>query len=331
MNEIEVSIVVPTLNNVNVIGDFLGFLARQDFQKDSLEVLIVDGGSKDKTIEIAERFGAEVINNPYVLAEPGVDLGIRQASGSLIMILAVDNYLEDPEFIAKMVSVFDDSSIYAAFPKHGYSEDDSIYTRYINTFTDPFNHFIYGYSSNARTFKRVYETTKGNNLYDVYDYKANKNKPMIAFAQGFTFRSSFRRKEEDSCDDCSPVLSLIESGVKIAYVHSTSIVHHTVRDRSHFMRKQRWAALNAIGNKDYGIAHRIKVLSKSQKTRAMIWPLYAGSFILPFFRSIMGYLVDKDPIWFFHPVICWLSFYASLTAIIGNYLGGGSSTDFSRQ
>lgn len=326
-----ISIVIPTLNNENIIGRFFDLLNNQDFPKDNIEILVLDGGSEDKTIKIAKENNAKVISNPQVLAEPGVNLGIRKASGNLIMILAVDNFLNDSNFISKMLKVFEDNSIYAAFPKHESDNTDSIFTKYVNIFTDPFNHFVYGYAANARSFKKAYKTNISNSSYDVYDYQSSKNKPMIAFAQGFTFKASFRRIDDDLFDDCRPVIRLIESGKKIAYVHSTSVVHHTIKDCDHFLRKQRWATLNAIKKENYGIYHRFSMLSTAQKIKVKIWPLYAASFILPLFRSIWGFFRDREPMWLFHPIICWLSFYASATTIMRYHFVDKGFADFSRQ
>lgn len=331
MSNITLSIVIPTLNNELHLVNFFHYLNGQDFPKKNIEVLVIDGGSIDKTIKIANDNGAHVINNPDILAEPGVNLGIKNSKNDVIMILAVDNYLNDNKFLSNIMAVFENEHIFAAFPKHESDKNDSIFTKYFNTFTDPFNHFVYGYAANARTFKRIYKVIESNSLFDIYNYQESEIIPMLALAQGFTFRAGFERNAGDAFDDCNPIIEMIRGGKVIAYVHSASVFHHTIKNYSHFLRKQRWATLNAIKKKKYGISHRVLSLSNSQKTKIKLWPLYSASFVLPFIRGVWGAIRDKELIWLFHPVICLLSFYASSTAIMLNVLNNKKFANYLRQ
>jgi rSAM/selenodomain-associated transferase 2 len=53
-----ISIIVPTLNEGRSIGATLAAIAPA---RDQVEVIVVDGGSVDETVEIAGKFGAQVI------------------------------------------------------------------------------------------------------------------------------------------------------------------------------------------------------------------------------------------------------------------------------
>ncbi len=311
-----ISIVIPTLNSEPDISKFFASLNKQLYPKNRLEILAVDGGSTDNTVQVLKKYGVKVINNPYRLAEPGISLGMNKAKNDLIMVLALDNFYNDKNALIAIAKVFDDDKIFAAFPKHDSESNYSIFSKYHNIFTDPFNHFVYGYAANARTFHHIYKTLESNSVYDLYDYLSNKTRPMIAFAQGFTIRKKYRRKSEDFFDDCKPIIDLIDSGKMIAYIHSISVYHNTIRDLSHFIKKQRWATQNAISKKDYGVLYRINKLTHYQQLRITFWPFYALSFIFPIFKSIYGLIQDKDPIWLFHPIACWLSAYSSISAII---------------
>jgi glycosyltransferase involved in cell wall biosynthesis len=281
-----------------------------------MELIIADGGSTDKTIDIAKRMGARVIGNPHVLADPGVNIGIKNAKGEILMVLASDNILKDKNALKKIVRVFDDRKIMAAFPMHYSSRIDSIYSKYINTFTDPFNHFVYGYAANGRTFKKIYKTIESNNIYDVYDYSSVKDKPLIAVAQGFTVRKGFTRSRKSAFDDVLPVIELINKKNRIAFVHSVKLYHHTVKDLRHFIKKQVWATINALQKKNYGIAHRLNYLSKSEKMRSRLWPFYALSFAAPLVRGIYYSIKDRESLWIFHPFLCMISAWSSIIAVL---------------
>jgi glycosyltransferase involved in cell wall biosynthesis len=312
----KISIIAPTLNNEKILSYFLDNLIKQDYPKNKLEILIVDGGSKDKTLDIAKKYPVQILHNKLVLAEAAVDMGLRIGEGELLIVLATDNIFKQPYALKTIADIFSDNTIYAAFPKHDSAAWDSIYTKYENVFTDPFNHFVYGYAANSRTFKNVYKTIEHNNVYDIYDFSSSAVSPMIAFAQGFTIRKSFMRSEKDKMDDIKPVLTLIEQKKRMAYIHSISLYHHTIRDADHFVRKTIWATKNALQRKNYGIAYRSKYLSKWQKIKLKIWPIYALSFVLPTLRALYGLIVDREPMWLYHPYMCFLSAYASVRAVI---------------
>jgi hypothetical protein len=141
-------------------------------------------------------------------------------------------------------------------------------------------------------------------------------RPMMAFAQGFTIRKGFKRKKRDSMDDIRPILDLIGRKKKIAYVHSVSLIHHTIHSLDHFIRKQRWATRNALENKKYGIVLRVNQLSDGQKLRIKLWPIYALTIVAPFLVSIYGLIRDRKLIWLMHPILCFLSAYASVVEIL---------------
>lgn len=310
------SIIVPTLNNSGEIAFFLQSITNQDYPKDNIEILICDGGSTDNTREIACKYEVKIIENKMVLADAGVNTGMTCASGDLLMVLAVDNIYLDKKSFIKIANTFFDKSIIAAFPKQVSDYNDSLFTKYTNTFTDPYNHFVYGNAANARTFHKVYNTIEKNDLYDIYDYKSSRTKPLLALAQGFTIRRGVKRSEKDTYDDISPVMSIIDSNYQIAYIHSLELYHHTTRDIWHFIRKTRWATLNAISNKKYGISQRRSSLSSFQKFKIVIWPLYGASFVLPFIYSVYKLIREREILWLFHPVICLISVYSSVTTII---------------
>jgi glycosyltransferase involved in cell wall biosynthesis len=218
-----ISLVVPTLNNEAIISGFLERIRKQTYPKKCIEIVISDGGSKDKTLGIAKSYNAKIYHNPDKLTEPGVTLGMQKARGNLIMILAVDNYLDNPKSLSIMAKVFEDDSIFAAFPKHASNRSDTLITKYMNHITDPFNHFVHGNASNGRTFHKIYKIKKHTDLYNVYDFSTNEDKPLIALAQGFTVRKGYTRRPEDAFDDLAPVVRLLLEKKDIAYVHSISL------------------------------------------------------------------------------------------------------------
>lgn len=79
-----VSIVVPTLNSEKTIKDLLDSLMEIDYDRNRIEIIVVDGGSKDKTVEIAKKYPIKVI----VVEKKGVNIarniGVKHSSGEII-------------------------------------------------------------------------------------------------------------------------------------------------------------------------------------------------------------------------------------------------------
>ena len=88
-----VSIIIPTYNEVKNIANCLNSIFIQDFPDELLEVLVLDGGSTDKTVEIAEKMGAKVINNPFKTEERGRSIGFKKAKGEIIGTIDADNLI----------------------------------------------------------------------------------------------------------------------------------------------------------------------------------------------------------------------------------------------
>jgi len=83
----KISIVIPTLNEEEGIGATLDSIDREEFEKrgHTLEMLIVDGNSKDRTREIAEAAGARVIIEPRKGYGRAYKTGLKEAEGDIII------------------------------------------------------------------------------------------------------------------------------------------------------------------------------------------------------------------------------------------------------
>jgi rSAM/selenodomain-associated transferase 2 len=91
------SIIMPVLNEEAVLEQQLVCLAQQCSHYEC-ELLIVDGGSSDGTVEIARRYG-NVITSPRGRATQ-MNAGAAVASGDVLMFLHADTLLPDDAFCA---------------------------------------------------------------------------------------------------------------------------------------------------------------------------------------------------------------------------------------
>lgn len=97
MEAIKLSVIIPVLNEEKTIAQTLEHL-----QKTAVEIIIVDGGSTDNTVEIVQNMGIKTILSP----EPGrsnqMNTGAKYAIGKVLLFLHADtklphNYLQSIE------------------------------------------------------------------------------------------------------------------------------------------------------------------------------------------------------------------------------------------
>lgn len=80
----DISIIIPTLNEEKYIGQCLESISQQEFSG-SHEVIVGDGVSTDRTLAICEEYGAEVATEPKPTISAGRDSACRMAKGRIIV------------------------------------------------------------------------------------------------------------------------------------------------------------------------------------------------------------------------------------------------------
>lgn len=96
------SIIIPTLNEENYLPVLLESIKKQNFQED-YEIIVADAGSKDKTIEIAKKYGCRII--PGGLPAKGRNEGAKIAAGETLLFLDADVKLPQ-DFFKKSLKEF---------------------------------------------------------------------------------------------------------------------------------------------------------------------------------------------------------------------------------
>jgi glycosyltransferase involved in cell wall biosynthesis len=91
---VSISIIIPALNEERMIGRCLESLAKLAFSRDRFEVLVVDNGSRDKTLDIAESFqdrlSLRILQKANVRISALRNLGARAAAGDILAFLDAD-------------------------------------------------------------------------------------------------------------------------------------------------------------------------------------------------------------------------------------------------
>jgi glycosyltransferase involved in cell wall biosynthesis len=91
MNAPKISVIIPTLNSVQFIGEAIDSVLKQSVPVS--EILLVDGGSRDGTVEMARKIGRPVqVLSQEGRGRPGArNTGLRRAAGDFIALLDSDD------------------------------------------------------------------------------------------------------------------------------------------------------------------------------------------------------------------------------------------------
>lgn len=108
-----VSIIVRTYNEEKLIGKLLESIKRQNFNKENLEVIIVDSGSEDSTLQIVQNYEVKLVKIKKENFSFGYSLnrGIEVAKGKYILIISAHCYPRYNNWISNMIKPFEDDKI----------------------------------------------------------------------------------------------------------------------------------------------------------------------------------------------------------------------------
>ena len=94
-----VSFILPTLNAGVLLDNCLASIARQSYPRSRYEIILADAHSKDRTREIAGKYGAMVLDDNGKNMEEGKRLALRHATGEYIVFLDADNEITHPDYL----------------------------------------------------------------------------------------------------------------------------------------------------------------------------------------------------------------------------------------
>lgn len=161
------SIVIRAYNEEKHIGRLLEGL-RQQTLKD-VEIILVDSGSTDQTVSIAEAFGARIVHIPSAEFTFGrsLNFGLRKATRELVAIASAHVYPVYPDWLETLLRPFEDEKVALTYGKQRgpvtakYSEQQ-IYHQWYPNASNPSQTTAFCNNANAAIRKSLWE----QNQYD---------------------------------------------------------------------------------------------------------------------------------------------------------------------
>lgn len=105
------SIIIPTLNEENYLEELIQSLHCQSFK--DYEIIVSDGGSEDRTREIAKRYNCQIVLGDKERRHPSIQRnnGARVARGDILFFLDADTRIPNENFLNKSLKEFGERSL----------------------------------------------------------------------------------------------------------------------------------------------------------------------------------------------------------------------------
>ncbi len=320
MNKINlptVSIIIITWNVERTIAGVLKTISSQNYPKELIEVIAVDGQSTDKTVEILKKSNQKikVIQSNYPRdPEACRGVGLGHAKGEIICFIDSDNYLPHKEWLMKMIEPFTKHPeiVGSETLRFAYLKKDNYLNRYFALIgsADPVGLYLkkadkLSYLSDEwKLFGKVIQENKN---YFLVEFKPDEF-PTLG-SNGFCARRKLLLKGQSDPEHYFHIdvpLDLAKLGYSTYAVVNDSIIHDTATTMRDFLKKRiRYMRLHyQKRSKD----RRYKVFDPGNKAdlyRIFLFILFSSTFIQPTYVGLKGYLKKPDWAWFVHPVFCF--------------------------
>lgn len=122
----KISIITATYNSAATVEDTLKSIAAQSYP--AIEHIIVDGLSKDNTLEIVARYPhvAKVVSEKDKGIYDAMNKGVRAAEGAIVGILNSDDLYANEKVLEKVMQLFNDPAVDAVYGDLQYVAADNI-------------------------------------------------------------------------------------------------------------------------------------------------------------------------------------------------------------
>ena len=135
------SLVIRAYNEAAHIGRLIEGLSRQTLH--DLEVILVDSGSTDATVELAASAGAQVVHIPPAEFTFGrsLNLGLAAANCDLVAIASAHVYPVYPDWLERLLEPFSDPQVVLTYgkqraPASSYFSEQQVYQRWYPEHSD---------------------------------------------------------------------------------------------------------------------------------------------------------------------------------------------------
>lgn len=305
-----ISVILPTYNAEKDLEACLQSIRKQEYPKEKIEIFVIDGGSKDKTLEIAKQYNTQILFNPWRDCDQGKSIGLKHAKGEIIALIDADNELSSTKWFQTMVvPLLEDKTIFGVESPWLIRKKDPLINQYetLLSVADPL----------ARMFHpKMQIIDKGSYLI----YKAKLGDTPVIGANGFLWRRNIIDVVggyEHKFEEVNFIARVIDGGyLSYAKVKKVGIYHYYCTSVASYIKKRIKIGRKFLGRKERG---QKTWVDHAKNDSFLLAILYNISFFGPFMESFREYKKSKNIAWFWHPFISFLTIVIYGYAVIEHY------------
>ena len=310
-----ISIVTTTYNSEGIIDNCLKSIASQHYPKNKIEVIIVDGGSKDGTIGIVESFAklldVKIIFEKTGRPEAATAIGYNHAKNNLIVNLPSDNVLPNGKWLNQMVEPFIKcKSVTATQPlRYTYRRNLGLLDRYFALFgiNDPIPYYL-----NKRDRFSWFEENwslmgKSKDMGNFFLVRFNSTEVPTLGANGYMVKRKVIQKVTHNIFNffhMDASLDLIRMGYNLYGIVKSDIIHQSGGTLLNFFRKRIRYMQIYLRDKSRRRYHLYDPNSRLDRINLLKFTFFSLTLLQPAYNAAKGYKKIPDKALLLHPMVC---------------------------
>lgn len=213
----KVSIVIPTKNAGVLFQKTVDGIRRQKYEGD-IELVVIDSGSTDRTLEIATHYKAAVMSIPPEEFDHGLtrNRAIEKTSGEIVVLMSQDAVPGDQYLIRNFVAAFNNEKVAGAYARQIPWDDADVLTK------RNLNNWLTGRDTEELRWIKDWAAYKNLSPMEHY-YFCNFDNVCSAIRRSVWQAIPFRANEFG--EDIDWAQQILEAGWKIAYSPSSYVIH----------------------------------------------------------------------------------------------------------
>lgn len=297
-----ISFVICTYNDKRLVKRLLDSILIQDYPKDKVEIICVDGGSTDGTLGLLKEYKVKIVKNEKRFPEGkgmGKFQGEKVAKNEIIAFVDQDNKLIGSDWLKEMVfPLIDDDNIFGCHCQNYVDKNDRLTNRYIAlTGTDPFASYR---SLDGRLgLMKIKLEDKGK----YYVYEIDLKDVINAGGNCFLYRKKILDEIDGYSQDVEVLYDLALHGhTKFAIPKKPRTHHLAVQGGFFSFLKKRWKwGLHYAKHGE--LERKYSWWPKTLKEYIMFsWIIIRNLIFIPgLLIGIKNWIRDKELAWLLHP------------------------------
>jgi glycosyltransferase involved in cell wall biosynthesis len=296
-NSPRVSIIIPTLNAEAILENCLAAIARQDYPREKIEIILADAHSKDRTRAIGKKFGAIILDDNGKNMEEGKRLALRHATGEYIVFIDADNEITHADYLGFAVQALVANP--QALGVEGYylpSSKMSSFCAYVTARLHISDPVCWVMSANPRLVARDGDVERWILPPGTFSYPLGAN--------GFVYRRADLQSVQanEKFQDTHVAMFLMKNGQREwLRLRGRGVHHYYVQTLWGFVQKRRRATVHFLR-----VQEEMPVNWMKEKPLVPLWlaAVYCVSFFGPLWHTLRGIFRDGDVRWLWHLPAC---------------------------